>query len=76
MPSASNLMKINDLKYIAPTIANKLGSLEFSVEIPILFKEGETKDVIDNENADVELSPRTQGLLKEISDSIIKDIVG
>jgi len=69
-------MKILDLKYMAPTKANPLGSLEFSVEIPILYEEGKTKDVVDNENADIELSANTQNLLKEISESIIKDIVG
>lgn len=76
MPSANNFMKINDIKYSAPTKANQLGGLEFSVEIPILYKEGETKEVVDNENADIELSPNTQNLLVQLSESIIKDIVG
>jgi len=75
MPSAKNFMKIYDLKYIAPTSANKIGSLEFSVEVPILYEEGKTKDVVDNEEADINLSARTQSILSTLSESIIKDIV-
>jgi len=67
-------MNINSLEYVAPTQANKIGSIKFEVEIPILYEEGKTKAVSDKEDADIELSVETQNLLERAGESIINDI--
>lgn len=73
-PVRDTNMRIENIEYIAPTQANKLGSLKFSAEIPVIYKEGETKSVDENTELQVNLSTETQELLKKTSESIIKDI--
>jgi len=67
-------MNINSLEYVAPTQANKIGSIKFEVEIPILYEEGKTKQVSDAENVEVNLSVETQNFLERAGESIINDI--
>lgn len=69
-------MKITDIEYVAPTQSSQIGSVKFTVEVPVMFKEGETKSVIDNESADVSISPETQKAAQSTAVSLIKDITG
>ena len=67
-------MNINKLDYIAPSQANPVGSITFEVSIPVVYKEGQTQPVNDNEEANVELSEATTKLLQDAADSMINDI--
>ena len=70
----SKNMKIENIEYIAPTEANQLGSIKFLVELPVIFKPGETKAVKDNSEVNAQLSSLTQELANQLGHSIIRDI--
>ncbi len=67
-------MRITDIQYTAPTQANPIGGLVFKAEIPVFFKEGETKPVVEGDDVAVQLSEDTMKVLEQLSAAIIKDI--
>jgi len=73
-PKGIIFMRINKLELISPTQANPIGSLTFEVEMPILYKEGETKPIKESEESQIDISPETQELLQKVAEKLIKDI--
>lgn len=67
-------MRINKLELISPTQANPIGSITFEIEMPILYKEGETKPIKESEESQIDISPETQELLQQVAEKLIKDI--
>lgn len=66
--------KISNLEYLVPTPDKPIGSLSFSVEQIIIHKEGR-KIPTDVDGANVILSEKTVELVKQLTDSIIEDLI-
>lgn len=67
-------MNIENIEYIAPTKANQLGSIKFEVLVPVLYEEGVTKEVQEQEEVSVNISSETQELVQKLAKSVVADI--
>ena len=72
-PKGITFMRINKIEYLAPNQANKIGSVTFEVEVPVVFEEGQ-KVVNDAEDVQVELTPEIVNLLEQAAALIIKKL--
>lgn len=68
-----NNQPIENIEYIVPVPDKPIGSLSFSVQLPILHKDGQ-KVLADNDSADIILSKETLALVEQLGKSIIKDL--
>lgn len=65
---------ILDIEYLVPVPDKPIGSLKFSVEQLILHKEGD-KIPTDIDDKEITLSEKTLELSKQLSDSILEDLI-
>ena len=68
------MSRITEIQYTSPTQANPIGGLIFKAEIPVFYREGETKPVAEGDDVSIEISGETLNILEKLSDSILNDI--
>lgn len=73
MPLASlNMIKISEVEFMVPNIANQIGSVSFKVDMVVPF-DAVKSVIVPAEEHDITFSEHTSNLLEQLRKSIIAD---